>query len=92
MGKLDKVSERRAPEEKNNIFIIHERVGDVWEDKMKFATFAHFHLFVVSAAATEMSREDAGRGKLCVERRIKKIHINTLGESGRVAGGRVETL
>ena len=51
-----------------------------------------FHLFVVSAAATEMSHKDAGRGELCVESRIRKIYFNTLGESGRVAGGRVETL
>ena len=72
MGKPDEVSERRVLEEIENIFILEERAGDVWEDKMKFATFAHFHLFVVSAAATEMPREDAGRGKLCVERRINK--------------------
>jgi hypothetical protein len=39
-----------------------------------------------------MSHKDAGRGELCVESRIRKIHFNTLGESGRVAGGRVETL
>jgi hypothetical protein len=72
MRKPDEVSERRALEEKENIFILEEKAGDVWEDKMNFATFAHSHLFVVSAAATEMSHEDAGRGELCVERRIKK--------------------
>ena len=59
---------------------------------MKFATFAHFHLFVVSAAATGMSHEEAGRGELCVESWKRKTHFNTLGESGRVGGGRVETL
>ena len=59
---------------------------------MNFATFTHFSVSVVSSAATEMSLEDAGRGELCVASRIRKIHFNTLGESGRVAGGRVETL
>ena len=42
MGKQDKVSERRALEEKKNIFILKEWTGDVWEDKMKLSTFAHF--------------------------------------------------
>jgi hypothetical protein len=37
MGKQDEVSERRAFEGKKN-----ERAGDLREDKMKFATFAHF--------------------------------------------------
>jgi hypothetical protein len=39
---------------------------------MNFATFTHFSVSVVSSAATEMSHEDTGRGKLCIERRIKK--------------------
>ena len=42
MGKQDKVSERRALEEKKNIFILKEWTGDVWEDKMKFATCSLF--------------------------------------------------
>jgi hypothetical protein len=41
-GKPDEVSERRVLEETENIFILEEWAGDVWEDKMKFATFAHF--------------------------------------------------
>jgi hypothetical protein len=92
MGKPDEVSERRALEGKKNNFILEETAVDVWEDKMKFATCSLSPLFVVSAAATEMTHKDAGRGELCVESRIRKIHFNTLGESGRVAGGRVETL
>jgi hypothetical protein len=42
MGKPDEVSERRALEVKKNILNLQERAGDVWEDKMKFATFTHF--------------------------------------------------
>ena len=40
---------------------------------MKFATFAHFLLFVVSSAASEISLEDAGRGELCAESRKREI-------------------
>ena len=71
-GTPDEVSKRRALKEERNIFILKEWAGDVWEDKMKFATFAHFPLFVISSAAFEMSHKDAGRGELCVERRIRK--------------------
>ena len=73
MGKPDEVSERRVLEEIENIFILEERAGDVWEDKMKFATFAHFPPLVISSAATELSHEDAGRGELCVESRKREI-------------------
>jgi hypothetical protein len=71
-GTPDEVSKRRALEEEKNIFILKEWAGDVWEDKMKFVTFANFPLFVVSSAATEMSHEDAGQGELCVRSRIRK--------------------
>ena len=47
---------------------------------------------IAITADSENGHEDAGQGELCVESRIRKIHFNTLGESGRVAGGRVETL
>ena len=41
---------------------------------------------IIAITADSKNRhEDARRGKLCV-------HFNTLGESGKVAGGRVETL
>ena len=42
---------------------------------MKFANLLTFPLFVVSSAAFEMSHEDAGRGELRVERRIKKYTL-----------------
>jgi hypothetical protein len=47
---------------------------------------------IAITADSENGQEDARRGELCVERRKRKIHFNTLGESGRVAGGRIETL
>ena len=42
MGKQDKVSESQALEEEKNIFILKEWTGDLWEDKMKFATCSLF--------------------------------------------------
>ena len=42
MRKPDEVSGRPVLEEKENIFILEETAVDVWEDKMKFATFTHF--------------------------------------------------
>jgi hypothetical protein len=48
---------------------------------------------IIAITADSKNRhEDAGRGELCVERPQKKTYFNTLGESGRVTGGRVETL
>jgi hypothetical protein len=47
---------------------------------------------IAITADSENGQEDGGRGELCVERRKRKTHFNTLGESRRVAGGRVETL
>jgi hypothetical protein len=47
---------------------------------------------IAITADSDNGQEDAGRGELCVERRKRKTHFNTLGESGRVAGGRVENL
>jgi hypothetical protein len=48
---------------------------------------------IIAITADSKNRhEDAGRGELCVESWKRKIHFNTLGESGRVVGGRVETL
>jgi hypothetical protein len=46
----------------------------------------------IDAPDSENGHEDAEGGELCVERRKRKIHFNTLGESGRTAGGSVETL
>ena len=42
MGKLDEVSERGVLEEKENIFLLEERAGDVWEDKVNchFCSFS----------------------------------------------------
>ena len=47
---------------------------------------------IAITADSENGHEDAGQGELCVESWIKKLHLNTLGESGGVAGGRVESL
>ena len=47
---------------------------------------------IAITADSENGHEDAGRGELCVESWKRKTHFDTLGESGRVAGGRVETL
>jgi hypothetical protein len=47
---------------------------------------------IAITADSKNGHEDAGRGELCVESWKRKTHFNTLGESGRVAGGRVETL
>jgi hypothetical protein len=73
MRKPDEVSERLELEEEKNIFIIWERAGDVWEDKMKLPLLLTFPPFVVSSAALEMSYEDAGRGELCVESQKREI-------------------
>jgi hypothetical protein len=81
----DEVSERRALEEKSTS--LYFRRGR----EMCGRILLTFPLFV-SFAATDMSHEDARQGELCVERRIRNIHINVLGESGRVAGERVEAL
>ena len=56
-----------------------------------FFILTNKHLIAITADS-ENGHEDAGRGELCVEGRIRKIHINTLGEIGSVAGGSVETL
>ena len=47
---------------------------------------------IAITADSENGHEDAGQGELCAESWKRKTHFNTLGESGRVAGGRVETL
>ena len=47
---------------------------------------------IAITADSKNRHEDVERGELCVESGERKIHFNTLGESGRVAGGRVETL
>ena len=47
---------------------------------------------IAITADSENGHEDAGRGELCVESWKRKTRFNTLGESGRVAGGCVETL
>jgi hypothetical protein len=47
---------------------------------------------IAITADSKNGHKDAGQGELCVESRKIKIHFNTLVESGRVAGGRVETL
>ena len=47
---------------------------------------------IAITADSENGHEDAGRGELCVESWKRKIYFNTLGESGRVAGGRESKL
>ena len=47
---------------------------------------------IAITADSKNGHEDVGQGELCVERRKRKTHFNTPGESRRVAGGRVETL
>ena len=47
---------------------------------------------IAITADSENGHDDARRGELCVESWKRKTHSKTLGESGRVAGGRVETL
>ena len=42
MREPDEVSERQALEETKSIFILKEWAGDVWEDKMNFATCSLF--------------------------------------------------
>ena len=47
---------------------------------------------IAITADSENGIEDVGRGELCVESWKRKIQFDTLGESGRVVGGRVEAL
>jgi hypothetical protein len=47
---------------------------------------------IAITADSENGHEDAGQGELCVESWKRRTYFNTLGESGRVAGGRVEAL
>ena len=92
MGKQDKVSERRALEEKKNIFILKEWTGDVWEDKMKFATCSLFTSLLFPLQQLKCLTRTPDEVSCALRAGREKGHFNTLGESGRVAGGRVETL
>ena len=47
---------------------------------------------IAITADSKNSHEDAGQGELFIESQKRKIHLNTLGESWRVVGGRIETL
>jgi hypothetical protein len=47
---------------------------------------------IAITADSEKGHKDAGQGELCVKNQKRKIYFNTLGESGSVAGGRVEAL
>jgi hypothetical protein len=72
-------------------------VGDAeaTEDHENAADVVKANDYAVNLGATadiDRSHGDAGRGELCVERRRRINHINSLGESGIVAGGRVEIL
>ena len=47
---------------------------------------------IAITADSENGHKDAGQGELCVESWKRKTHFNTLGESRRVVGGRVDAL
>jgi hypothetical protein len=92
MGKQDKVSERRALEEKKNIFILKEWTGDVWEDKMKFATCSLFTSLSFPLQQLKCLTRTPDEVSCALRAGREKGQFDTLGDSGRVAGGRVETL
>ena len=72
---------------------------DILKGKRTTCRIMRGNLFILTnkqqiaiTADSANGHEDAGRGEMCVERRKRKTHFNTLGEGGRVAGGSVETL
>jgi hypothetical protein len=62
-----------------------------WSTCGNLFTLTNIHHIAITADS-ENGQEDAEQGELCVESWKRKMHFNILGESGRVAGKRVETL
>jgi hypothetical protein len=91
LGTLDKVRESCQG-------IVGVGTLDILKGKRTTCRITRGNLFILTnkqhaiTADSANGHEDAGRGEMCVERRKRKTHFNTLGESGRVAGGSVETL